>query len=31
MQVNDGGGIGLFLPEFLYLNTTDYPTGGSAV
>lgn len=26
MQVNDGGGIGLFRSEFLYLNTTDYPT-----
>ena len=23
---NDGGGIGLFRSEFLYLNTTDYPT-----
>ena len=26
VQVNDGGGIGLFRSEFLYLNTTDYPT-----
>ena len=23
---NDGGGIGLFRSEFLYLNTSDYPT-----
>ena len=26
VQVNDGGGIGLFRSEFLYLNTKDYPT-----
>ena len=26
VQVNDGGGIGLFRSEFLYLNCTDYPT-----
>ena len=26
VQVNDGGGIGLFRSEFLYLNTSDYPT-----
>ena len=26
VQVNDGGGIGLFRSEFLYLNTADYPT-----
>ena len=26
VQVNDGGGIGLFRSEFLYLNSSDYPT-----
>ena len=26
VQVNDGGGIGLFRSEFLYLNSPDYPT-----
>ena len=26
VQVNDGGGIGLFRSEFLYLNCEDYPT-----
>lgn len=26
VQVNDGGGIGLFRSEFLYLNCDDYPT-----
>ena len=26
VQVNDGGGIGLFRSEFLYLNSKDYPT-----
>ena len=26
VQVNDGGGIGLFRSEFLYLHCTDYPT-----
>ncbi|WP_294499012.1 phosphoenolpyruvate--protein phosphotransferase [uncultured Gemmiger sp.] len=26
VQVNDGGGIGLFRSEFLYLNGEDYPT-----
>ena len=26
VQVNDGGGIGLFRSEFLYLNCTDFPT-----
>ena len=26
VQVNDGGGIGLFRSEFLYLNSADYPT-----
>lgn len=26
VQVNDGGGIGLFRSEFLYLNTTTFPT-----
>ena len=26
VQVNDGGGIGLFRSEFLYLNSEDYPT-----
>ena len=26
MLVNDGGGIGLFRSEFLYLNSDDYPT-----
>ena len=26
VQVNDGGGIGLFRSEFLYLNCSDYPT-----
>lgn len=26
VQVNDGGGIGLFRSEFLYLNTTAFPT-----
>ena len=26
VQVNDGGGIGLFRSELLYLNTKDYPT-----
>ena len=28
VQVNDGGGIGLFRSEVLYLNWTHYPTGG---
>ena len=26
VQVNDGGGIGLFRSEFVYLNCKDYPT-----
>ncbi|MBR2889192.1 MAG: phosphoenolpyruvate--protein phosphotransferase [Oscillospiraceae bacterium] len=26
VQVNDGGGIGLFRSEFLYLNSSTYPT-----
>ena len=26
VQVNDGGGIGLFRSEFLYLNSKDFPT-----
>ena len=26
VQINDGGGIGLFRSEFLYLNSKDYPT-----
>lgn len=26
VQVNDGGGIGLFRSEFLYLNSKDYPS-----
>ncbi|MEE0800058.1 MAG: phosphoenolpyruvate--protein phosphotransferase [Gemmiger sp.] len=26
VQVNDGGGIGLFRSEFLYLNSPDFPT-----
>lgn len=26
VMVNDGGGIGLFRSEFLYLNSNDYPT-----
>ena len=26
VKVNDGGGIGLFRSEFLYLNSTTYPT-----
>ena len=26
VEVNDGGGIGLFRSEFLYLNCDDYPT-----
>ena len=26
VQANDGGGIGLFRSEFLYLNCSDYPT-----
>ena len=26
VQVNDGGGIGLFRSEFLYLNSNDFPT-----
>ena len=26
VQVNDGGGIGLFRSEFLYLNNPDFPT-----
>ncbi|MDD4850021.1 MAG: phosphoenolpyruvate--protein phosphotransferase [Gemmiger sp.] len=26
VDVNDGGGIGLFRSEFLYLNSKDYPT-----
>ena len=26
VMVNDGGGIGLFRSEFLYLNSDDYPT-----
>ena len=26
VQVNDGGGIGLFRSEFLYLDSKDYPT-----
>ena len=26
VQVNDGGGVGLFRSEFLYLYSTDYPT-----
>ncbi len=26
MLNNDGGGIGLFRSEFLYLNCDDYPT-----
>lgn len=28
---NDAGGIGLFRSEFLYLESEDYPTRGSAV